>query len=46
MTGASINAPLAKTQQQSRHQLIHFDAAIVVTDNQTPNVHLNKVRKT
>jgi len=45
-TGASRNAPLGKTQQQRRHQLVHRDATIVATENMTQDAHLKKVRKT
>jgi len=31
MMGALLNAPLAKTQQQRRHQSVHHDAAIAAT---------------
>jgi len=30
-TGPSSNAPLAETQPQGRHQLVHCDAAIAAT---------------
>jgi len=45
-TGASSNEPLAKTQQQRRHQLVHCDAAIAATENMAQDAHLKKVRKT
>jgi len=35
MTGASLDSPLAAAQQQSRHQLVHCDAKIAVTENMT-----------
>jgi len=46
MMGASSNAPLAETQQQRRHQLVHRDAAFAATRNIGQDVHLKKVRKT
>jgi len=39
-TGASSNAPLADTQQQCRHQLVHRDAAIAATNNTALDTHL------
>jgi hypothetical protein len=45
-TGASCNVPLGDTQQQQRHRLVHSDAAIIATENMTPDTHLKKVRKT
>jgi len=44
-TGASPNAPLAETQLQRRHQLVHRDAAIAATENMAQNAGLKKVRK-
>jgi len=44
--GASSNTPLAETQLERRHQLVHHDAAIAATENMAQDVHLNKVRKT
>jgi len=44
--GASSNAPLAETQLQRRHQLVHRDAAIAATENMALDAHLKKVRKT
>jgi hypothetical protein len=46
MTGASFNEPLAETPLQSRHQLVHRDAAIAATENVAQDIHLKKVRKT
>jgi hypothetical protein len=45
-TGASSNAPLAETQLQRRHQLVHRDAAIAATRNMAQHVHVKTVRKT
>jgi hypothetical protein len=45
-TGASSNAPLAETQLQRRHQLVHRDAAIAATENMAQDAHFKKVRKT
>jgi len=45
-TGASSNEPLAETQQQRRHQLVHYDAAIAATKNMAQDAHLKIVRKT
>ena len=45
-TGASSNAPLAETQQQRRHRLVHCDAAIAATETMAQDAHLQKVRKT
>jgi hypothetical protein len=44
--GASSNAPLAETQLQPRHQLVHRDAAIAATENMAQDAHLKNVRKT
>jgi hypothetical protein len=44
--GASSNAPLADTQLQLRHQLVHRDAAIAATKNMAQDTHLKKVGKT
>jgi hypothetical protein len=44
--GASSNAPLAETQLQRRHQLVHRNAAIAATENLAQDAHLKKVRKT
>jgi hypothetical protein len=44
--GASSNPPLAESQLQCRHQLVHRDAAIAATKNMAHDLHLNKVRKT
>jgi len=44
--GASSNAPLAETQLQCRHQLVHRDAAIAATENTAQDAHLKNVRKT
>jgi hypothetical protein len=44
--GASSNAPLADTQLQRRHQLVHRDAAIAATENMAHDAHLKKVLKT
>jgi len=46
MMGASSNAPLAETQQQCRHQLVHCDSAIAATENKAQDAHLKIVRKT
>jgi len=43
--GASSNAPMAVTQLQRRHQLVHRDAAIAATENMAKDAHLKKVRK-
>jgi len=45
-TGTSSNAPLAETQLQRRHQIVHRDAAIAATENMAQDAHLKKVRKT
>jgi len=45
-TGASSNEPLAETQQQCRHQLVHRDTAIAATKIMAQNVHLIYLRKT
>jgi hypothetical protein len=45
-TFASTNAPSGETQQDCRHQLVHCDAAIVVTKNMTLDTHLKLLRKT
>jgi len=45
-TGASSNALLAETQQQRRHQLVHHDSAIAVTENMAQDAHFKKVPKT
>jgi len=45
-TGASSNAPLAETQQQRRHQLVHCDAATAATENIAQDTHLLMVHKT
>ena len=45
MTDASTNAPLAETQQQCRHDIVHRGAAIAATDNLVLVAHLKKVRK-
>ena len=45
-TSASRNAPLGKTQQQHRHQLVHRDAAIAATENMAQDAHLQNVRTT
>jgi hypothetical protein len=44
--GASSNAPLADTQLQRRHQLVHRDAAIAATENMAQDTQLKTVRKT
>jgi len=44
--GASSNAPLAETQLQRRHQLVHRDAAIAATETMAQDSHLKKVHKT
>jgi hypothetical protein len=44
--GASSNVPLAETQLQRTHQLVHRDAAIAATENMAQDPHLKKVRKT
>ena len=44
--GASSNAPLAETQLERRHQLVHHDAAIAATENMAQDAHLQTVRKT
>jgi hypothetical protein len=46
MVGASSNAPLAETELQSRHQLVHCNAAIAATENMAQDADLNKVHKT
>jgi len=46
MTGASSYAPLAETQQQHRHQLVHRDAAIAATKSMARDAHSTIVRKT
>jgi len=43
-TGATSNAPLAETQLQRRHQLVHHDAAIAATEIMAQDAHLKKVR--
>jgi len=43
---ASSNAPLAETQQQCRHQLVHRDAAIAATEHMAQDADLKMVRKT
>jgi len=45
-TGASSNAPLAETQQQRRHQLVHRDSAIAATENMAQRAHLKIVHMT
>jgi len=45
-TGASSNEPLAGTQQQRSHQLVHRDAAIAATENLAQDADLKKVRWT
>jgi len=45
-TGASSNAPLAETQQQPRHQLLHCDAPIAGAENLAQDAHLQILRKT
>jgi len=44
--GASSNAPLADTQLQRRHQLVHRNDAIAATENMAQDTHIKKVRKT
>jgi hypothetical protein len=44
--GASSNVPLAETQLQRTHQLIHRNAAIAATENMAQDTHLNTVRNT
>jgi hypothetical protein len=44
--GASSIAPLAETQLQPRHQLVHRHAAIGATENMAQDAHFKKVRKT
>jgi len=44
--GTSFNAPLAETQLQCRHQLVHRNAAIAAAENMAQDAHLKKVRKT
>jgi hypothetical protein len=44
--GALSNAPLAETQLQRRHQLVHRDAAIAATKNMAQDTHLKNVPKT
>jgi len=44
--GTSSNAPLAETQLQRRHHLVHCDAAIAATKNMAQDAHLKKVHKT
>ena len=46
MKGTSTNAPPGETQQQRRHQLVHRDAAIVATEDMTPDAHLKIVQNT
>jgi len=45
-SGASPNAPLAETEPQRRHQLVHRDAAIAATEIIAQDAHLNMLRKT
>jgi hypothetical protein len=45
-SGASSDAPLAETQLQRRHQLVHSDAAIAATENMAQDAHFEKVHKT
>jgi len=45
-TGASSNAPMAETQQQRRHQLVHCNAAIAATENMAQDAYLETVRIT
>jgi len=44
--GASSNAPLAETQLQRRHQLVHRDAANAATKSIAQDAHLKNVCKT
>jgi hypothetical protein len=44
--GASSNAPLAETQLQGRHKLVHRDAAIAAAENMAQDAHLKPVHKT
>jgi hypothetical protein len=46
MAVASSNAPLAEAQLQSRHQLVHRDAAIAATKHMAQDARSKKVRKT
>jgi hypothetical protein len=46
MMGASSNAPLADTQQESRNQLVHRTTAIAASQNMAPNILLKTVRTT
>jgi len=43
--GASSNGPLAETQQQRRHQLVHCNTAIAATENMAHDAHLTIVCK-
>jgi hypothetical protein len=43
---ASSYVPLAETQLQRSHQLVHRDAVIVATENMAQDAHSKKVRKT
>jgi len=45
-TSASLNAPLAETQQQCRNQWVQRDAAIAATKNITHDAHLKNKRET
>jgi hypothetical protein len=44
--GASSKAPLAYTQLQRRHQLVHRDAAIAATKYMAQDAQLKKVHNT
>jgi len=44
--GASSNAPLAETQPQCRHQLVHRNTAIAATENMAQDPDLKKVLET
>jgi len=44
--GVSSNAPLAETQLQRRHQLVHCNTAMAAPEKMAQDAHLKKVRKT
>jgi len=44
-TGTSSSAPLAETQQQRSHQLVHRVAAIAATKEMTQDAPLENVHK-
>ena len=45
-TGAISNVPLADTQQQRKHQLVHHDGIIADNRNMAQDAHLKIVRQT